>query len=305
MTSFHGIVPPVLTPMSPAGTVDLDSLNRLVDHLIDNDVDGLFVLGSSGQVAYLTDDERETVIGSVVDRNAGKVPVVVGALDLTARRVIDQGRRAESAGADAIVVTVPMYALNDSAEIDRHFRMIAQAISIPVLAYDIPIRVHRKLDTELLMSLAGDGVIAGVKDSSGDDDGFRELLAANTEAGHPLALLTGHEVKCDEMFLAGADGAVPGLANVDPAGYVRLWQAAQRGDWEAVRSEQQRLARLFEIVFVPQNRSADTSGIGAFKAALACLGVLEFGSMPAPLSDLDENEISQISAILRDVGLGE
>ncbi|MEO8266301.1 MAG: dihydrodipicolinate synthase family protein [Ilumatobacteraceae bacterium] len=305
MTSFQGIVPPVLTPMSPDGTVDVDSLRRLVDHLVDHHVDGLFVLGSSGQVAYLTDDERETVIGNVVDRNAGRVPVVVGALDLTARRVIDQGRRAESAGADAIVVTVPMYALNDAAEIDRHFRMIANAVSIPVLAYDIPIRVHRKLETELLMALASDGVISAVKDSSGDDNAFRQLLAANTEAGHPLALLTGHEVKCDEMFLAGADGAVPGLANVDPAGYVRLWQAAQRGDWEAARAEQQRLARLFDIVFVPQERSADASGIGAFKAALACLGVLESGSMPAPLSHLDEDEVSQIAAILRDVGLGK
>ncbi|CAN5709873.1 dihydrodipicolinate synthase family protein [soil metagenome] len=303
LTRFHGIVPPVLTPFAPDGSVDVESLRRLVDHLIDHHVDGLFVLGSSGQVAYLTDDERQTVIATVVERAARRVPVLVGAPDFTARRVADQGRRAEAAGADAIVATSPMYALNDAAEIGRHFRMIGAAVSVPVFAYDVPIRVHHKLETELLIALGSDGVIAGVKDSSGDDGAFAELLAANVEAGHPLTLLTGHEVKCDEMFRAGADGAVPGLANVDPAGYVHLWNAAQRSDWPAVHAEQDRLKRLFDIVSVPNGRSADTSGIGAFKAALVCLGVLDSGSMPAPLSHLEDDEVRQIEAILDDVGL--
>lgn len=305
MTDFHGIVPPILTPMSPDGTVDVESLCRLVDHLLDHDVDGLFVLGSSGQVAYLTDAEREMIIGTVVDRTAGRVPVLVGDIDLTARRVVDQGRFAVAAGADAVVVTAPLYALNDAFEIDRHFRMIADEVAIPVFAYDVPVRVRHKLDADLLVALGSDGVIAGVKDSSGDDDAFRLLIEANNDAGDPLTLFTGHEIKCDEMFLAGADGAVPGLSNVDPAGYVRLWNAAKQRDWDVVRTEQERITRLFEIVLAPQGRSADTSGIGAFKAAMVCLGVIESAAMPAPLSALDENEVMKIDAILRAVGLQE
>ena len=303
MTDFRGIIPPVLTPFDATGRVDLPSLDRLVDHLVDAGVDGLFALGSSGQVAYLTDAERDEVVGRIVARAAGRVPVVVGTADLTARRVVEQGRRAAEAGASAVVVTAPLYALNDAAEIGRHFRLVADAVGVPVLAYDVPVRVHAKLGVELLMDLARGGVLAGVKDSSGDDVSFRRLVAANAAAGRPLSVLSGHEVMLDGMFLLGADGGVPGLANVDPAGYVRLWRAAQTGDWVAARAEQDRLARLFEIVFVPRGRSGDAGGIGAFKTALALLGVIDEPCMPAPLAGLDAADTSLIGEILVEAGL--
>jgi len=303
MTEFRGIIPPVLTPFTPSGELDLPSLDRLVDHLVDAGVDGLFALGSSGQVAYLTDAQRETVVQRIVARTAGRVPVVVGTADLTAPRVIEQGRAAVAAGASGIVVTAPLYAINDAAEIGRHFRMIAAGVGAPVLAYDVPVRVHTKLGVGMLLELARDGVIVSVKDSSGDDVAFRRLVAANADAGRPMTLLSGHELMLDGMFLLGGDGGVPGLANVDPAGYVRLWRAAQAGDWVAARAEQDRLARLFDIVFVPQGRSGDAGGIGAFKAALALQGVIESAAMPAPLDGLAASDVDAIGAILREVGL--
>lgn len=303
MTILTGIVPPVLTPLDPSGAVDLDSLGRLVDHLLAAGVDGLFVLGSSGQVAYLTDRERDLVVAQVVEQAAGRVPVFAGTPELTARRVIERARAAEQLGAAAVVVTAPLYAMNDAAEIADHFRMVAREVSVPVIAYDVPARVHTKLGVDLLMGLASEGVIAGVKDSSGDDVAFRILVRANRAAGRPIAITTGHEIMVDGMLLLGADGAVPGLANVDPAGYVRLWRAAQAGDWVQARAEQDRLARLFDIVFVPTGRSGDAGGIGAFKAALASLGVLALATMPAPLAPLAAAEVEAIEGILAEVGL--
>jgi 4-hydroxy-tetrahydrodipicolinate synthase len=303
MNQFRGIVPPVLTPFDAAGNVDLPSLDSLVDHLVDAGVDGLFALGSSGQVAYLTDTQRDEVVARIVARAAGRVPVVVGTADLTAPRVVEQGRRAAAAGASAVVVTAPLYALNDAAEVGRHFRMIAEGVGLPVLAYDVPVRVHSKLGVDLLIELGRDGVLAGVKDSSGDDVGFRRLVAANAAAGRPMSILSGHEVMLDGIFLLGADGAVPGLANVDPAGYVRLWRAAQAGDWVTARAEQDRLLRLFEIAFVPQGRSGDAGGIGAFKAAVALLGVIAHPTMPAPLQGLTSENTARIREILVEVGL--
>jgi 4-hydroxy-tetrahydrodipicolinate synthase len=303
MHTFHGTIPPVVTPFTADGALDLPSLDRVVDHLIDGGMNGLFILGSSGQVAYLTDDERDTVTRRVVERAAGRVPVLVGTPDFTARRVAEQAARAERLGADAVVVTAPLYAINDVAETERHFRMVADAVEIPVFAYNVPVRVHSYLGVDLLVRLGKDGVIAGVKDSSGDDVGFRRLVAANERAGRPLALLTGHEVMVDGMYLLGADGAVPGLANVDPAAYTRLWNAAQAGDWAAARDEQNRIARLFDIAFVPQGRSGDAGGIGAFKAALALLGVIDSAAMPAPLEGLSDDDTAAIRAILVEVGL--
>lgn len=303
MSLIHGIIPPVLTPMGPNGNLDVDSLDRLVDHLIDGGVSGLFALGSSGQVAYLTDEERDLVIARVVERAAGRVPVLAGTPDLTARRVAAHAKRAEALGVDAVVVTAPLYALNNTVEIAEHFRMISRAISIPVIAYDVPVRVHTKLTPALLMQLAKEGVIAGVKDSSGDDVSFRQLVLANRAAGSPLEIATGHEVVVDGALLSGADAAVPGLANVDPAGYRRLFDACSTGDWQAAKAEQDRLARLMDIVTIPQGRSGDATGIGAFKAALAVLGVIASSGMPAPMEQLPQADHEGIAQILAEVGL--
>lgn len=302
-TSFHGIIPPIVTPLNPDGTVKYADLEKLVEHLIAAGVNGLFPLGSTGQVAYLTDADRIAIVETVCRATAGRVPVIAGAIDLTAARVAESARKLLDAGADAIVATAPIYAISDEGEIADHFRAIRAAIDAPLFAYDIPVRVHRKLSQKLLVDLGTEGVLVGVKDSSGDDVGFRRLIAMNEAAGHPLALFTGHEVVVDAMALVGADGAVPGLANVDAAAYVRLWNAAKAGDVKTAIAEQEYLNRLFEIVFCPTGRSGDAAGVGAFKAAMAAIGLLSSPTMTAPIKPLDEPVLARIHTVLKDVGL--
>ncbi|MFE5338458.1 dihydrodipicolinate synthase family protein [Isoptericola sp. NPDC056573] len=300
---FHGIVPPVLTPLTAEGEVDVASLERLTRHLVDAGVHGVFALGSTGEVAYLTDDQRDLVVRTVVAAADGRVPVLAGAIDLTTERVIAQARRLVAAGADAVVATAPVYALNDEAEIEASLRRIAASVDVPLFAYDIPVRVHTKLSAGLLVRLGEDGVLAGVKDSSGDDVAFRRLVAANRAAGSPLALFTGHEVVVDGMLLLGADGVVPGLGNVDAAGYVRLWDLARAGQWDDARAEQDRLAALFEIVFQAQGRSADVSGVGAFKIAACQQGLIDTEVMSFPLGSLGDEVARQVGSITRAAGL--
>ena len=302
-TSFHGIIPPIVTPLNNDGTVNFADLEKLVEHLIASGVSGLFPLGSTGQVAYLTDADRIAIVKAVCRATSGRVPVIAGAIDLTAARVAESAHKLLYAGADAIVATAPIYAISDEGEIADHFRTIRAAIDAPLFAYDIPVRVHRKLSQKLLVDLGTEGVLVGVKDSSGDDVGFRRLIAMNEAAGHPLALFTGHEVVVDAMALVGADGAVPGLANVDAAAYVRLWNAAKAGDVKTAIAEQEYLNRLFEIVFCPTGRSGDAAGVGAFKAAMAEIGLISTATMTAPIKPLDETVITRIRTILNDVGL--
>lgn len=301
--TFQGIIPPIVTPLNADGTVAYGDLSRLVEHLIAAGVDGIFALGSTGQVAYLTEADRIAIVEAVSKTVAGRVPVIAGAIDLTAARVAQGARALLSAGADAIVATAPVYAINDDVEIADHFRAIRAAIDAPLFAYDIPVRVHRKLSAKLLVELGTEGVLVGVKDSSGDDVGFRRLIALNEAAGHPLALFTGHEVVVDAMALIGADGAVPGLANVDAAAYVRLWAAAKAGNVQAAIAEQEYLNRLFEIVFCPVGRSGDAAGVGAFKVAMAAIGLLGSATMAAPVRALDGAVVEQIRAIVRNVGV--
>ena len=163
--------------------------------------------------------------------------------------------------------------------------------------------VHTKLSPAHLVQLGVDGVLAGVKDSSGDDVSFRRLAAMNRAAGSPLTLLTGHEVVVDGAYLAGAQGSVPGLGNVDPAGYVRMDRAARAGDWETVQIEQDRLAALFEIVFQPVGKTGPAAGVGAFKTALRELGVFSTNTMSTPMSALEGEAVEKIRGILRSTGL--
>lgn len=300
---FTGVVPPVATPLNTDGSIDHASLTRLVEHLIASGVDGLFALGSTGETAYFTDGQRVDIARTIVTAAAGRVPIIAGAIDLTSARISEIARALAGVGVDAVVTTAPLYTLNSVAEIAAHFRAIAAAVDVPLWAYDVPVRVHTKLGIDLLMELAAEGVIHGVKDSSGDDVGFRRLVAANEAAGRPLQLLTGHEVVVDAMGLAGADGVVPGLANVDAEGYVRLWSAVRRGDWDEARREQERLNALFEIVFQPKGMSGDATGVGAFKAAMAARGLIDTATMAATVAPLDADAVVRISDILAELDL--
>lgn len=303
MTKYHGIIPPIVTPLNTDGSVNYADLDRLVEHLIASGVHGLFPMGSTGQVAYLSDADRVAIVRAVARKAAGRVPVIVGAIDLTAARVIESAKALIGAGADAIVATAPVYAINDEAEVADHFRLISAGISRPLFAYDIPVRVKTKLSPRLLVDLGREGVLVGVKDSSGDDVNFRRLIAMNNAAGKPLSLFTGHEVVVDAMAMMGADGAVPGLANVDAGAYVRLWKAATSGDMNTAIAEQDYLNRLFEIVFQATGRSGDAAGVGAFKVAMAAVGLLSTSTMSLPVKPLEAATIAKIHAIVKDVGL--
>ncbi|AUS30481.1 dihydrodipicolinate synthase family protein [Rhodococcus qingshengii] len=303
-TTFSGIVPPIVTPLTLEGEVDTTSLERLLSLQIEAGVDGLFVLGSSGEVGYLTDAQRAQVVQTAIGHVGGQVPVLVGVNDMTTNRVIAVAEQAREAGADAIVATAPFYAITDAAETATHFRSIHAAVDLPLFAYDVPVRVHSKLSPAMLVELGREGVIAGVKDSSGDDVSFRMLLRQSAGLEN-FAVFTGHEVVVDGCLLMGASGAVPGLANVDPHGYVRLWRAAQAGDWAAAKAEQDRLTDLFSIVEAqtPGRVSAGAAGLGAFKTALALRGVITGNTMCAPMLSLDESETATIKVVLEQAGL--
>jgi 4-hydroxy-tetrahydrodipicolinate synthase len=303
-----GVVPPVCTPLTPDREVDLPSLVRLVDHLVGAGVHGLFVLGSSSEAAYLTDRQRRLVVETVVGHVGGRLPVLAGVIDMTTPRVLDHVRSVTEAGADAVVATSPFYTATHPAEITRHFRLIAAASPVPVIAYDIPAAVHTKPDPELLLSLATEGVLAGLKDSSGDLAGFRTVVTgARTRPDiEGFAVLTGSELFVDAALAMGADGAVPGLANVDPAGYVRLDALCRAGDRERARAEQERLCALFGMVGVGRaggRMGGSSSALGAFKAALRLRGVIACEATAEPQVPLSAHEVEQVGKYLAAAGL--
>ncbi|WP_076262091.1 dihydrodipicolinate synthase family protein [Intrasporangium flavum] len=304
--AFGGLVPPVITPLTAEREVDTGSLERVVGRMLDAGVDGLFALGSSGETVFLDDAQRDLALEVIVKTADGAVPVIAGAIEPATARVVGRARAAERLGAQAVVTTAPFYAIVGPTEVERHFRSVHAAVDLPLLAYDIPVCVHTKISNGLMLDLARDGVVVGVKDSSGDDIGFRQLLLLLKDAGlDGFATLTGHEVMVDAMLLAGASGSVPGLANVDPAGYARLHAAVAAGDSATARAEQERLTRLFRIVEAadPATSAGMTRGAGSFKTALHVLGVIESNQVSLPLRPLDDAEAARIRTVLESAEL--
>lgn len=300
---IRGVVPPVLTPFLEDYSVDTHTLAKQARRLIDAGVDALFVLGSSAEAAFLTRDQRRTVISTVVKAAADThTPVIAGVIDMTTPRVLEHVSDAVECGAQGLVATAPFYVRTHPTEIDRHFRLIHDAApQLPLFAYNIPVSVHVALGVDGVARLAEDGVLAGIKDSGGVDGYTRSLVEAKRERNlTKFQVLTGSETTVDLAYLAGVDGVVPGLGNVDPDGYVALARAAEAGDWETATHIQRRLITLMSIATVgdPARMGGSSAGLGGFKAALEHLGVFPNRLMAPPHEPLNEDEVRAIAAIV-------
>ncbi len=304
--NLHGIVPPVVTPYSADGGIDTKSLRRVVRHLLDGGVHGLFALGSTSECVFLDPSQRASVIETIVDEAAGRVPVVAGVLDATTDHCIAHARQAKALGAQGLVLTAPYYTRTSQGETLDHFAYVRDAVDLPVIAYDIPVCVHVKLERATVAELRRKRIACGLKDSSGDDGNLRMVMSERDADGDNAAffILTGSEIVVDGVLLGGADGCVPGLGNVDPAAYVRLYDAAKRGDWPAARREQERLVQLFQIVFqgLPHT-SMGASGVGGFKTAMQMMGLIERREMAKPNRVLTDDGVARVKAILAACGL--
>ncbi|MDO4841575.1 MAG: dihydrodipicolinate synthase family protein [Phoenicibacter congonensis] len=300
---FCGVIPPVVIPLKEDRTLDVLSFERSINRMIEAGVSGLFFLGSSGEVAFLTSEERLHVINEALRIVNHRVPVLVGVIDMETLRVIEKIEQLKGLDIDALVATCPFYALGGPKETIRHFEALREHTDLPIFAYDLPVCVHQKLTPDILMHLAKEGAIQGVKDSSGDDVMFRWLMLDNEDAGHPLQLLTGHEVVVDGALLGGADGSVPGLANIDPHSYVEQYKAAKAGDWQKVSEIQDHLARLMMMTRYVKATIGFGAGVGAFKTALWQMGIFETNQMREPVSKLEGEDVETIVGVLKKNGM--
>lgn len=302
MFELRGIVPPVVTPFDTRGDVDTASLGGLVEYLIAGGVHGLFVLGSSGEGASLDSAERATVVRTVTDAARGRVPVLVGVIDTSLRRISEYVGMAREFRADAVVATPTFYFQSNQSEAIHFFRMIAKSSALPVVAYNLPQLVKVSLEPVTVSQLAREGTIRGIKDSSPDFSMTREMVVQAT-AVPGFSVLTGLESMVDLGIAMGMSGAVPGLANVAPRHYVDIYDCARRGEFERARALQEKMIVLFGIKH--QGRSGQSHSAGAlsgFKAALKLLGVIATSRMHDPMQGLTEKEEEGVKDVMRETG---
>lgn len=303
----RGVIVPVCTPLTADEEIDRPSLQRLLDHLIDGGVHGLFLLGTTGEFGFLTDAQRASVVETAVRHVNGRVPVLVGVSDMASQRAIAQARALLPLGADGAVATAPFFAATGPLEMAEHFRRIKRAIGdLPLFGYENPPRVNdTSIPADLVLELAAEGTFAGFKDSSGDPGYLSAILRGRAEQGlEDFVVLSGSETHAVDAMQAGADGLVPGLGNVFPAEYVELFEVASRAPRRA-EQVQQRMRDLFAIVQITTvaGMGSSSRALGAFKAALRLRGVIADDRCAPPSVLFEDEDREQVAELLRAYGV--
>ena len=301
-----GVIPPICTPLTSSGEVDLASLGELRSFLVSAGVAGLFALGSTGEAAYLTDDARRQVVRALSQPDADgqdRAALLVGVVEPTASRVIDAIQRLDLGRADAIVVTGPFYANNSDAELIGHFERIAMNSPAPLVAYNIPVNVGYALPTAVLHELLSRKIICGIKDSSPDLGSLRRLILSLDRTDDVL-LCTGSDLLLDCALHAGANTAVAGLANVAPAVFVRALEAHRDHDAEALARAQAVITGLTRLYDPADGDSGlNSTQLGSIKTALRLLGAIADDMVSTPMRRSSAERADYVRTVLAECGL--
>jgi dihydrodipicolinate synthase/N-acetylneuraminate lyase len=293
---LHGVLPALISPLKRDGTADEPAVHRLVDHVLAGGVHGLLALGSTGETASLDEPTRRRVLGAVVDSAAGRVPVICGVAQshIAAARV--EVEAAARLGAMAALVAPPFYYLIDQPTVLAFYRQLAADSPIPLLLYHIPQLTKVMADPATVATLAREGTIAGIKDSSRDFEYF-ENVCIETRDLPKFRIFTGSDTMLLPALVMGGAGTICGAANVAPAWVVRIYDDFQGGDLDAARAHQD---ALFELVL------AVRGGVfpSAIKAAMHLLGVCDPWPAP-PVEPLDESSEGRLRQLLEQWGLLE
>ncbi|SCM76306.1 Dihydrodipicolinate synthetase protein [uncultured Pleomorphomonas sp.] len=231
--SWRGVFPAATTQFAPDLSVDIDATQRGYDALIRDGVDGLIVLGTCGENNSLEADEKRAVLKAAVEVNAGRVPVITGVSELDTRRAVAYARDAERAGADGLMVLPAMVYVPKTEELIAHFRMVAEATSLPILLYNNPPAYRVSIGREVLEALADLPNVVAIKESAPDSRRFTDLINA---FGDRYDVFAGLDDVALEGLMLGAKGWVSGLTSAFPQESVRLVAAAARGDWTTARA---------------------------------------------------------------------
>jgi 4-hydroxy-tetrahydrodipicolinate synthase len=291
---FHGVLPALITPFTEdASAVDQPALRAVVERAVKAGVGGVVATGSTGEVASLTADERRSVVETVIDAVAGRVPTVAGTTALTTADAIALSVHAERAGAAAVMVMPPFYGAPTWRETLAHFAAISDRISIPIMYYQMPAVSGTSPTLEQFVELRRVANVTSLKDSSGD----AVLGTALIQAGVSVpTLLNGADTLTFGALAAGVRAVVWGAASFMPAEAVRLHRllvedldlAAARELW----------ARLYPINAFLEG----TSYSAAVKAACRLVG-LSTGPVRAPLLEITEAEHAELERLLAAAGI--
>ena len=294
---FHGIIPPLATPLVDRDTLDVGGLERLIEHVLAGGVHGLFILGTTGEGPALPPAVRRAVVERTIKQVAGRVPVLVGISDTVLADSLALARFAADGGAAAVVAAPPYYFPAGQEPLERWCRALVAGLPLPLLLYNMPEMVKVVLEPELVRRLADLPEIVGLKDSGGDLETFAVYSKVVREVRPDWSLLIGPEQMLPQAHALGGHGGVCGGANVHPRLFVDLQAALERGDEARAVGLQQKVLALGRLYSVGTEPGRVIVGV---KAALAALGICS-DVTAAWFEQLDATQKTRIAEIVTEI----
>ena len=289
----RGIIPPLVTPMTPDEEVDLPRLRQLIDHLIASGVHGIFVLGTTGECYALDATEKQKIVAATVAHVNKRVPVFAGTGAETTREAIHHTLMAEREGVDGVSVITPYFIMPNQSEIADHYRRIAERTSLPVILYSNPVTCGGlKIEPDTVAKLAQVKNIVAIKDSSGDLQGLIETVRL---VPAEFSVLQGRDTLIAPALMFGACGAIPASSNIAPKLAVEIYESFMKGDLARTKAAQERLGPVRLALMIG-------TAPGVVKQAMALIG-WDVGPSRSPIAPLPADKRQKLKEILVAAGL--
>ncbi len=261
LARIEGCLTAIVTPFK-AGRVDFDSLAKLVDWQIEQGVDGLVAVGTTGESATLDVEEHVAVIAATVKAAKGRVPVIAGAGGNATSEALALTKASEDAGADALLHVTPYYNRPSQEGLFRHFETIAKATKLPIILYNVPSRTACDLLTDTVVRLVDFDNIIGIKDATGNLVRGSELVA---KVGDKITILSGDDGTTFPLYACGGRGVISVVSNVAPKLMSDMWDHVKAGAWDKAKQCHMELRVLNQMLFAEPSPAPT-------KAALSLLG---------------------------------
>jgi 4-hydroxy-tetrahydrodipicolinate synthase len=288
---IEGAITAMVTPFKN-GEVDYEGLKQNVLFQIKNGISGLVPLGTTGESPTISDDEREQIIKTVVATAAKKVPVIVGTGTNSTEHSIKLSREAEKLGADAVLVVSPYYNKPTQEGLYRHFKAIAESISIPVVVYNIMGRTGVNIETPTLLRMSQVKGIIAVKEASGN---LAQMMDVLDQLPKTFSVVSGDDNLTLPLLSIGGRGVISVVSNLLPRKVSDLCAAGMKGDFATARKIHFELLPIFKAAFIETNPIP-------IKAAMDMAG-MPAGPVRMPLCEMQPANFDKLKAVLVKMGV--
>jgi len=295
---LRGIIVPVITPLKDHDTIDVEGLERLIEHILSGGVHGLFILGTTGEGPNLSYRLRNEMIERTCKQVAGRVPVLVGITDTAFVESVAVARKAKDAGAQCLVLAHPPYFPAAQSEVLSYLNHLAKELPLPLFLYNMPSHTKLVFDPETVRAAADIQAIVGLKDSSANMFYFHKVQMLLKDKPN-FTLLVGPEELLGEAVLLGGHGGVSGGGNMKPQLYVDLYNAAVAKDVDKVNALHEEVMEISGKIYCV---GAHSSYLRGLKCALSCMGICS-DALTEPFQPFGAEERKTISRYVEELGL--